>query len=168
MTIHMDALLSDCGTFRYWLGRHWDIGAHTLPIIMLNPSTADANIDDRTIRRCMEFARRERFGGIRVANLFALRSTSPDVMKAAADPIGPDNDRHLAELLEVALANNVPVLVAWGTDGSHRGRDAEVLDLAAAIPAKLVCLGTTKHGHPRHPLYVLGSQPFEPFRRQGS
>ncbi|MEG8045721.1 DUF1643 domain-containing protein [Sphingomonas aerolata] len=80
------------GTFRYWLARQRMDGAPRLPIIMLNLSTADAENDDPTIRRCIAFARREGFGGIHVFNLFAFRATSPDDMRAAADPVGPLND----------------------------------------------------------------------------
>jgi hypothetical protein len=84
-----DALISDCGIYRYMLTRKWEPSCYSLPIIMLNPSTADAREDDPTIRRCMSFARREGYGGIWVQNLFAYRATSPAAMKAATDPFGP-------------------------------------------------------------------------------
>jgi hypothetical protein len=88
------AVLSDCGTYRYRLGRRWAEG----PVdvwIMLNPSTADATVDDRTIRRCMEFSRRWGAGALVVGNLFALRATDPAELVRHPDPIGPDNDEHL-------------------------------------------------------------------------
>jgi hypothetical protein len=83
------AEISPCGSYRYWLTRQWGGGALLLPIIMLNPSTADVEQDDPPIRRCMSFAQREGFADISVFNLFADRATSPDDMKATADPIGP-------------------------------------------------------------------------------
>lgn len=158
-----DALISPCGRYRYWLTRQWDPGAWMLPIIMLNPSTADAAVDDPTIGRCMGFARREGFGGIKVMNLFAFRATSPIDMKAADDPYGPDCAEHLDRMMRVSAENGVPILAAWGAHGSHQNRAEMVTIGARGWGATLVCLGKTKEGHPRHPLYVKGDQPFEPF-----
>ena len=157
------AAISACGIYRYALGRTWDAGKFPLPIIMLNPSTADAEIDDPTIKRCMEFSRREGFGGIWVGNLFAYRATSPADMRSARDPIGPENDTALLELFARARAGDLPVLAAWGVHGEHNGRAARVVSMAAGAGARLVCLGVTKDGHPRHPLYIKGSHPFLPF-----
>lgn len=155
-----DALISPCGQYRYWLTRRWSLLQEPLLIVMLNPSTADAENDDPTIRRCMTFARREGFGGIRVMNLFAFRATSPEVMKAADAPIGTDNGRHLSGALARAADTNTPVLAAWGAHGSFRDRARMAAISAKGHGAKLVCLGVTKDGHPRHPLYVRADQPF--------
>ncbi|WP_380873659.1 hypothetical protein ACFB49_42970 [Sphingomonas sp. DBB INV C78] len=160
MFMEKAAEISSCGGYRYSLLRRWDPGAYVQPVIMLNPSTADAEIDDPTIKRCMAFARRENFGGIRVFNLFAYRATSPADMKAVKDPIGPKNDEALAEAFALSAT---PTLVAWGTDGGHLARAAAVCAIAKQAGASLVCLGMTKDGHPRHPLYVKGSQPFVPY-----
>ena len=158
-----DAFISQCGQYRYLLMRVWDSGLPVLIIIMLNPSTADALLDDPTIRRGIAFARREGFGGIIVINLCAFRATQPDDMKKADDPIGPINDDQIRLLFELAASSGVPVLAAWGTNGTFRNRDTEVRLIALETGVDLVCLGTTKEGHPRHPLYVAGDQPFVPF-----
>lgn len=163
VAIERSAYISPCGQYRYGLERRWDRRAAMLPIIMLNPSTADADIDDPTIRRCMAFARRDGFGGIAVGNLFAFRATSPETMMAASDPIGPLGSIALDELLSGAASAKAPVLAAWGAHGAHRGRAEMVAISARGLGAQLVCLGTTKQGHPRHPLYVRGDQPFVPF-----
>lgn len=163
LLIQRGADISDCGRYRYSLTRQWDQRCDTLPIIMLNPSTADADVDDPTIRRCMSFARREGFGGIRVVNLFAFRATSPDDMMAAVDPFGPHGSHAIEETLRDAARVNTPALAAWGSLGGHRQRDDSVKCSAKGWGAKLVCLGTTNAGHPRHPLYVRGDQPFVPF-----
>lgn len=155
-----DAQISVCGQYRYWLTRQWGVSALLLPIIMLNPSKADADIDDPTIRRCMSFARREGFGGISVVNLFSFRATSPADMKATADPIGPRGSEAIERVLQSASIVGVPVLAAWGTHGSFRSRDEAVKLSAKGWGTKLVCLGTTKDGHPKHPLYVPGDAPF--------
>lgn len=143
--------------------RVWDSGLPVLIIIMLNPSTADALLDDPTIRRGIAFARREGFGGIIVINLCAFRATQPDDMKKADDPIGPINDDQIRLLFELAASSGVPVLAAWGANGTFRNRDTEVRLIALETGVDLVCLGTTKDGHPRHPLYVAGDQPLVPF-----
>jgi len=71
-----DALISPCSQYRYWLLRRWS-NRPLATFVMLNPSTADANSDDATIRKCMGFADAWGLGGIWVVNLFALRSTNP-------------------------------------------------------------------------------------------
>jgi hypothetical protein len=161
--VKKDALISPCGLYRYWLTRRWDDGAWLLPIIMLNPSTADSEIDDPTIRRCMSFARRERFGGVGVMNLFAFRATSPADMKAAADPYGPHCAEHLDNMMRGASENGIPILAAWGAHGSYRNRAAMVKSGAKGWGARMICLGTTANGSPKHPLYVKGDQPFVDF-----
>lgn len=159
-----DAVISPCGRYRYMLSRTWDTGAHPLPIIMLNPSTADASIDDPTIRRCMAFARRDGFGGILVANLFAFRSPSPEAMKDEPDPYGPEGSTYIESVLHNAAEHHVPVLAAWGVHGAHLDRAKMVMISALGHGTRMACLGTTKDGHPRHPLYVKGDQPLEPYR----
>lgn len=161
------AKISPCGAYRYELTRAWELGKPDLPIIMLNPSTADAELDDPTIRRCIAFAKREGYGGIIVANLFAFRATSPANMRAAKDPVGPDGNAVLEWLLERSVSEGTPVLAAWGTHGLYRNRAAAVLGMATLCGARLVCLGVTAAGDPRHPLYVKGDQPFEPWPAQG-
>lgn len=159
------AVISECGNYRYVLERRW-ASERALDIIMLNPSTADADVDDPTIRRCISFAKREGFGGIKVMNLFAYRATSPADMLAQASPYGPDNDRYLTEMLVAAARAKAPVLAAWGAHGVH-GTAKRVQTLAKHYGAQLVCLGKTNGGHPRHPLYVRGDQPFVPLASAG-
>lgn len=154
--VHKDALVSECGAYRYWLKRQWELLRRPLPIIMLNPSTADAEIDDPTIRRCMAFARREGYGGIFVVNLYALRATDPKALATASDPIGPANAHWLSQAISHAAGGDV--LCAWGAHGGDAGR--RVAQLCGGVGK---CLGKTKEGHPRHPLYVRSDQPLEPF-----
>jgi len=130
-----------------------------LAMVMLNPSTADAERDDPTIRRCIAFAARERFGGVEILNLFAFRATAPSDLKAAADPVGPDNDQHLRDL----FARHGMILAAWGAHGAHRGRAEAIMRLAVDLGVTLTCLGRTAQGKPRHPLYVKGNSAILPF-----
>jgi len=160
--IEMGALLSDCGKYRYRLSRTWDSDLPNLPFIMLNPSIADDVFDDPTIRRCIGFARRENLGGIVVANLYGLRSTSPAVLKTTIDPIGPDNEKALREVIIGAVAQSVPIVCAWGATAPREASHL-FIDIARHHGANLVCLGKTANGSPRHPLYVKSNQPLEFF-----
>lgn len=150
------ARLSDDGRYRHLLWRTWDEDRPQLGWIMLNPSTADAHVDDPTIRRCIGFARRGRYGGIRVANLFDLRATHPVDLINDPDPVGPIRDPwpHLD-----GCGN---VVVAWGAVHKHlRWRIAEVVDAGAG--RAVWCLGTTQSGDPCHPLYLRSDTPMEPW-----
>lgn len=154
------AELSECGTYRYRLGRVWDAEKPAAIFFMLNPSTADADVDDPTIRRCISFAKREGLGGLEVLNLMAYRATNPNDLPATRIAAGP----HLAFHVYDALTQNPgPVIAAWG---SHK-RAVEMTDIAMfaleLLKRQAYCLGTTKSGAPRHPLYVKGNTPLVPF-----
>ncbi|MCG5464160.1 DUF1643 domain-containing protein [Micromonospora sp. MED01] len=148
------ATFSACRTWRYSLTRRWQPNGAGVTFLMLNPSVADAFKVDRTVARCMDFARRWGFGGLLVLNCFALRSTDPAALKVHPDPVGPDNDTVIAEWLGRLSG---PVVAAWGVHATYQDRAAQVTELVRAAGRELVCLGTTKEGHPRHPLYVPGA-----------
>lgn len=154
--VKRDARLSCCGRYRYVLTRTWDYGAPVVLMIGLNPSTADATKDDPTVRRCVGFARDWGFGGLALANLFAFRATAPLALLSAHNPVGPENDAWIRRLVASASA----VVVSWGVHGGLQGRDQKVL---AQIPTPL-CLGRTKDGFPRHPLYLSKATQLEPFK----
>ena len=136
------------GQFRYNLTRRWGEGP-TLLWIMLNPSTADGKQDDPTIRRVVSFT--EKFGhhSAAIINLFALRSPSPAHLLTAPDPVGPENDSYIsAQLIEHPIA-----ICAWGAvHPKLRWRVHEVRGFLHGHNA--YCLGKTKAGDPRHPLYL--------------
>src|SRR5215212_6685880 len=156
--IRNSADISACGRYRYRLTRHWDPDVRPLTFVLLNPSTAAASLDDATIRRCMGFARREGAGGILVVNLYAFRSTNPRHLKHCPDPDGPENLRYLGEVAEDSRLTSSPVVCGSGTWGAERGQLVGARLLRQG--AHLVCLGQTRCGHPKHPLYVRADQPF--------
>ena len=147
MTTERGATFSACRAYRYSLWRVWDEDGPTLCVIGLNPSTANETADDPTIRRCIGFARAWGYGRLVMTNLFACRSTDPKGLLAVADPVGPEND----DVLELA-AGYGGVLAAWGAHPIAKARAAEVLRLLGW--REIECLGLTKGGAPRHPLYV--------------
>lgn len=145
-----DADFSPCRTWRYTLYRVWDKGKSYVMFIGLNPSTADERRNDPTVRRCMGYAREWGYGALVMTNIFAFRATDPKVMKAAKDPVGPENDSWLQRKAETAGI----VVAAWGTHGVHRGREDAVRLMFIQRKVRLMCLGKTKGGHPKHPLYL--------------
>ncbi len=157
------AKFSACRTWRYSLVRTWDETKPLLPFVMLNPSRADEWIDDPTNVRCVSFAKREGAGGTYVGNVFAFRATDPCDMRKAEDPFGPDNDEALREIGIYAADRGVPVVCAWGVHAKHRGGECRSLGVLRDTGAKLVCLGKTLNGHPRHPLYLISEQPMEAY-----
>lgn len=153
----MSAVISPCGTYRYLLSRPSEVlhpDRSDALFIMLNPSTADETSDDPTIRRCRGFARSWGCAGLTVANLYALRATDPAALWEHDDPVGPENDVHLATLAR----EYGDVVCAWGANARH-DRVTQVVSILTSSGARLWCLGMTKAGAPRHPLYVRADQP---------
>lgn len=141
------ARFSDCRRYRYELWRKWDDSKRYAMFIGLNPSTADEDTDDPTIRRCVQFAKDWGFGALCMTNLFAFRATNPRDMFAEEFPIGGhENDLALRSLADGAGV----VIAAWGVHGIHQERNTDVMKM---LP-KLHCLGLSDDGHPRHPLYM--------------
>lgn len=159
-----DASLSACGRYRWSLSRAWDGDLDNRPRVgwlMLNPSKADAEIDDNTIKRCMGFSKEWGYGGLVVCNLFALRATDPRELYKADDPVGPENDRAILGMIRSCSK----IVVAWGTHGCLLDRDKAVLDLLTAAGVRPACLGTTAGGQPLHPLRLSASLRPVPFLR---
>lgn len=154
------AILSECGRYRYRLWRTWDEENFLrAAFVMLNPSIADAEQDDPTIRRCIGFAKSWGCGGIVVVNLFAWRSTDPKQLKSIIDPVGPENDRHIRRVLETCS----PRICAWGNHGTLRRRDEAVKAIIRGVATGAECLRLSKDGHPGHPLYLPADSVLLPF-----
>lgn len=161
--IMKSAVLSPCGRYRYRLTRCWNPLIRQLVIVMLNPSTADAEFDDPTIVRCMGFARSTGHGGIIVYNLYAFRATSPFMLKLAMRPFGDDNNEHLSDAIARCATGRQVLLCAWGSHKMAIEPGKDLVTTLAQFEGRAGCLGKTKHGYPRHPLYVRASTTFEPY-----
>lgn len=146
--IESGAEFSDCRTYRYALWRRWGWQGYARQVMFvgLNPSTADETEDDPTVRRCIRFAKDWGYSAMLMMNAFAFRATDPRDMKAAAEPVGPGNDEALAyRSTQVGL-----IVAAWGVHCPPE-REAAV---CRAIGRPIHCLGRTRGGRPRHPLYL--------------
>lgn len=158
------AIISDDQLYRYTLARRWsDDESAFATFVMLNPSTADALVDDPTITRCIGFAKSWDMGALHVLNLYALRSVDPKVLWTAEDPVGPKNDDYLTRHANIALATGWPLVAGWGANAKPDRVEAV---LALLGENTLQCLGTTKAGAPRHPLYLKADTPLEPWPSQ--
>lgn len=164
------AVISPCGAYRYSLTRDWSMEvdwsaskAGVLGWIMLNPSKANADIDDPTIRKCRGFASRLGFSRLEVVNLFAFRATYPSDMKAAVEPTGgAENDR----AIDAMISRCSMIICAWGAQPIAAARAAEVLRRLRSDGRNppLFYLDKTVTGQPCHPLmlsYKLTAKPFE-------
>ena len=147
-----DARFSGCQRYRWSLERWWNVhrASPWIGWILLNPSTADDRKDDPTIHRCIRYSQAWGYGGCTICNLFALRSTSPRAAYHDRRPIGRLNDRAILAPVEQCGV----IVAAWGVHGALSDRGENVMRMLIDAGVKVHCLGRTKDGHPRHPLYL--------------
>lgn len=161
------ALLSDDELYRFLLTREWEPGKRSLVSIGLNPSTADAKIDDPTIKKEVKFARAWGCGSLIKVNLFAWRSTDPSVLPGLSDPVGKDNDCYILEATRKrhAEAPLPMILCAWGNGGELHERGLKVTRMLSGMGRELLCLTKNKNGEPAHPLYQRDDSKPIPYTR---
>ena len=111
------AIISNCNKYRYELHREWDKDKRKVLFIMLNPSTADADNNDLTTIRCMNFAKKWGYGGIMIGNIYPFRAKRPkDLRKWVRDCKHSKrfqdhiNYRHMIGMAEQADL----IVCAWG------------------------------------------------------
>lgn len=152
----MNAIVSPCGQYRYFLSR----GAEPFcAFVLLNPSTADAKQDDPTTRRLAGFAKRWGFNGYMLVNIGAGRATQPKDWLAMEDPFGPDNEHYL----RVASAYDT-LVVGWGTPAPEAAVRRALPAMTYRRTAPLLCLGHNADGSPKRPLYLRADSPLVPWK----
>ena len=149
-------------TYRYALSRSWDSAGKVLMVIGVNPSTADEYEDDPTMTRVIGFAQHLGYGSLVMTNFYAWRETDRAWLfkwgRQGYDIVGPENDFTLQTVGAVADT----ILVAWGSNPQSLARQKDVYELLTKVRSNpLYCLGTTKDGSPRHPLYLKADTPLE-------
>ena len=159
------AILSECGIYRYELRRVWDDRLPPYVSGMLNPSTADHEVDDPTVIRNWRRADALGYGSLIVWDLGAGRATEPTVWLKMDDPIGPENDAHIRRVLTECRDRDGIAVVGWGALGGVRSRDIIVSKIAREVGVTFKCLGMTKFGQPKHPLYIANAQALVEWRR---
>ena len=146
-----DAVISDSGFYRYELSRIWDHSKPLVMFVMLNPSTADSNEDDPTIRRCIGFAKSWGYGGLYVGNLFGYRSTDPKKLLLVSHPIGSENKYHLKLMADRCET----IICAWGNPVIVKKTNRSWRDLLF-LNKELRYIKKCKDGTPSHPLFLKG------------
>jgi hypothetical protein len=153
--LEKDARLSDCKKYRYLLRRTWDYDKPRLLVIMLNPSTADGEDDDATIRSLVRICTALGFGSFEVVNLFAYRATDPEELAEVDNPIGHNNDN----VIEAAVGRCDLIVCAWGSHPMANYRGEVIRFKVRSLRPAVFCLGTNKLGGPKHPLYIKTGTP---------
>jgi hypothetical protein len=147
------AIFDKTETYRYSLTRVWDSSKEKVVFICLNPSTADAEYNDPTLKRCIDFAKRwhnGKYGSLEMVNLFSYRSTDFNILKNVDDLIGKKTNTYILNAVKSASL----VVVAWGENGCYRDRDKEILKLLSSEKNSIHCLKVLKCKQPKHPLYA--------------
>lgn len=157
--MHRAAVISPCQRFRYSLVRVWDPSKELLVFVMLNPSVANAEIDDPTVRKTIGFAERGGYGGVVIVNLYAFRATDPNALRLAGWPVGPENLRHIVEAV-----TGRDVVMAWGANVRHHlsAWRSTVEELLRDLARNVFVIKRLDDGVPVHPLmqpYSLGLNP---------
>jgi hypothetical protein len=157
----MSAVISDCGLFRYRLDRVVSIfGGPTVALVGVNPSKADATVNDATIRKDIGFGERLGWARIIKANKFAFRATDVRALRTTSDPIGPENDRYLREIFKAADL----IVPCWGAvlgklPPHLRERWKIVAGLMEQSRKPIRCFGIANDGQPRHTLMLAYDTP---------
>lgn len=153
------SVFSEDGEYRLRLDRDLGISGITAAVIMVNPSKAGASMNDHTIRKLFGFAPRHNIGRFIVGNKFAHVATDVKELRSCADPVGPENDKYLEQIMRDADLH----IVAWGPlsklPPQLRSRWRDVVAIADRVGCKLMCFGTAQDGHPRHPLMLAYDTP---------
>ena len=158
-------LFSECKSYRWILKRELFSGKKTVIFIGLNPSKANSSNNDRTLKRIINFCSIWNYKNIYIINLFGLISKSPIQLSKSNDPIGKNNDFIILKSLEFWREDsNCDLWVGWGDKGQLKGRDRQVLKLIKNFSnlksneinysKSVLCIGLSKKGNPRHPLYM--------------
>ncbi len=160
-----NASFSSCGSYRWILSREINASKTELIFIGLNPSSANYEENDPTLKRLIGFSEIWGFGKLSVINLFARISTKPKILKFCDDPVGSKNDFVLEKNIKYWLANDLCQLwIGWGVNGKLMNRDESVLKKIKNKYAKQpYVIGITKNGCPMHPLYVGKSKKLYPY-----
>ncbi len=163
LLINMKATFSDCGLYRYLLEHEYGGDGPVISLGMVNPSEADGEKNDQTMTKVDGFAIRKRASKVVVWNLFALINKDVRALRTAADPIGPENNRYIAQAIRGADIH----IVAWGPTSKLprplRGRWREVAAVLDIEGAKPMCWGIALDGQPRHPLMLSYATPLVPW-----
>lgn len=150
MEILRDAKLSPCGEYRYWLSRVWDIKKPLVLFVGINPSTANAERDDITVKKLIHYCNDWGYGGFYIINLYGYITSTPDFLRSVSDPIGKENYRIIRKLLNREWAK---IIFMWGSNGKALDY-RDIIDIVGLFKDKkdlVYCFSKNRDGGPTHP-----------------
>lgn len=154
--------------YRHWLRRDfggslWALGSLPTRIwtfIAYNPSVADADVNDPSVRRMIGYAKAGGATSLVVTNIMTAIGTDPDVLATLEDPVGPMADEAILTAAALATASGGRVIAAWGVPKGKAStrliaqRRAAVVRGMVGVAYKLHAMRITARGYPEHPLYL--------------
>lgn len=150
----MSAIISPCGKYRYRLERDVAPKGPVYAFFGVNPSTADASVDDATVRKWIGFTTRWGASRFIVGNVFAFRATDVKALATADDPFGDDIGDHITDII-----SDADILVpCWGNTSKvppqlQYAFDV-LMDALVSSGKQVLHFGLTKSGDPKHPLML--------------
>jgi hypothetical protein len=158
-----DATFSDDGRYRQ-LMRRWTgdvFPQRYMLFIGMNPSTADASVNDPTCAREWTFAQREGFDAMIKANVGDYRATDPKMLLApGGEASSPAN---LPAIRRAAAEAGRIVLCHGKLNKALAPAGKALIEALKADGRALWCFGTNGDGSPKHPLYLRGDTPLRPY-----
>jgi hypothetical protein len=160
--VHGDAIFSDSKhrqLMRRWIGEHFP-DRYSM-FIGMNPSTADATVNDPTCAREWSFSLREGFSGMVKANVGDYRATDPRMLlEPGVVASSPAN----LPAIRAAAAKACLVVVCHGKlNKALVGPGREIVRALREDGVSLWCFGTNADGSPKHPLYLRLDAPLRPY-----
>jgi hypothetical protein len=154
-------VMSACELYRYELGHRWAEGGSLDVFAACNPSKATKDETDHTATKTIGFSKHWGSSGRILINACALRSTDPDELLRAVDPVGPENDNAITRVL--ARPDIARVVVCWGDalPRELRKHAAQLLWLITGAGKLPLHFGFTSSGEPRHPARIAYDTPLQ-------
>ncbi|WDR05817.1 DUF1643 domain-containing protein [Devosia rhodophyticola] len=161
--VNGDARFSADGRYRQ-LMRRWTGDAFPSRYVLfigMNPSTADAEVNDPTCAREWSFTQREGYAAMIKANVGDYRATDPKMLLApGVEAVSPEN----LPLINQAAADAALIVLCHGKLNKALAPAGRALvDALRAESRPLWCFGINADGSPKHPLYLRGDTPLQPF-----
>ncbi len=150
--------------YRYILGTR---GQKPLICIGINPSTAQPDDLDNTLKSVQRIALGNGYDSFLMFNVYAQRATDPDAMEKICNPLLHRENMEAFRYV-LSLSDSPAIWAAWGAVIEKRGylKDClrDMLDIGRKYGAQWYCAGAiTKKGHPHHPLYLRKDEKLRPF-----
>ena len=154
--------------YRYILGTR---GSNPLICIGINPSTAEPDHLDNTLKSVERIALGNGFDSFIMFNVYAQRATRPDDMERTCNAqLHRENMEAFRHVL--SISQQPTVWAAWGAIIEKRqylpNCVRDMVAIGQEYGATWCCAGAiSKKGHPHHPLYLRKDEKLKPFDVEG-